>query len=94
MNDKIDWKKKLTSRKFWVAIAQFVSMLIIAFNGTEKTATQVTAIVMAGAAVVAYIIGEGLTDAAGAKNPLHTVTYVDYDPPEEDEEETEKAGEN
>jgi hypothetical protein len=63
----IDWKAKLTSRKFWAAIAQFVTMLILAFKGSEETATQVTALIMAGAAVVAYIIGEGLIDAAAAK---------------------------
>ncbi len=62
----IDWKAKLTSRKFWAAIAEFAAMLILAFRGTQETATQVTAIIMAGAAVIAYIIGEGLIDAAGA----------------------------
>ena len=62
----IDWKSKLTSRKFWAAVAQFVAMLIVAFHGEQETATQVTALIMAGAAVVAYIIGEGLADAAGA----------------------------
>lgn len=62
----IDWKRKLTSRKFWVAIAEFVTMLILAFNGDQETVTQITALIMAGAAVVAYIIGEGLTDAANA----------------------------
>ena len=65
----IDWKTKLTSRKFWAAIAEFVTMLILAFNGSQETATQVAAIIMAGAAVVAYIIGEGLADAAGAHSP-------------------------
>jgi hypothetical protein len=64
----IDWKTKLTSRKFWAAIAQFVTMLIIAFGGEQETATEVTALIMAGAAVVAYIIGEGLIDAANAGN--------------------------
>lgn len=63
----IDWKAKLTSRKFWAAVAQFVTMLILAFKGTQETATQVTALIMAGAAVVAYIIGEGLIDAVSAK---------------------------
>jgi len=66
----IDWVSKLTSRKFWAAIAEFVTMLILAFNGTQETATQVAAIIMAGAAVVAYIIGEGLADAAGAGRPI------------------------
>ena len=60
----IDWKRKLTSRKFWAALAQFVTGLIIAFGGTNETAVQVTALIMSGAAVVAYIIGEGLIDAA------------------------------
>ena len=60
----IDWKRKLTSRKFWAAIAEFVTMLILAFGGNQETAVQVTALIMAGAAVVAYIIGEGLIDAA------------------------------
>ena len=47
----IDWQSKLTSRKFWAAIAQFVSMLIIALHGSQETATQVTALIMAGAAL-------------------------------------------
>jgi hypothetical protein len=63
---KIDWVRKLTSRKFWTAVAEFVTMLIVAFSGDQETATQVAALIMAGAAVVAYIIGEGLADAAGA----------------------------
>lgn len=75
----IDWKSKLTSRKFWAAIAQFVSMLIIALHGSQETATQVTALIMAGAAVVAYIIGEGLADAAGAANAVNYTPYDDDD---------------
>ena len=66
MNTKIDWKRKLTSRKFWTAIGSFVSMLIIALGGAEQVATQVTALIMAGASVLASIIGEGLADAGNA----------------------------
>ena len=62
----IDWKRKLTSRKFWAALADFVGMLLIALHVAETTATQVTALIMAGAGVIAYIIGEGLADSAGA----------------------------
>lgn len=83
----IDWKKKLTSRKFWTAIAEFVTMLVIAFGGGQESAVQVTAIIMAGAAVVAYIIGEGLTDAAAAKYPYVSTGYMEYDEPPESEEE-------
>ena len=63
----INWTRKLTSRKFWTAVASFTSMMILATGGTENTATQLTALIMAGASVVAYIIGEGLTDAANTE---------------------------
>ena len=64
--EKIDWKRKLTSRKFWAMVANLVTMLILAFGGAEEVAAQVTAIIMAGAGVAAYIIAEGWTDAAYA----------------------------
>lgn len=60
----MDWKRKLTSRKLWLAIADFVGMLIIAFGYAESTATQVTSIIMAGAGVIGYLIAEGLADGA------------------------------
>lgn len=65
--NKINWVKKLTSRKLWTAVASFVSMMILATGGTDNTATQVTALIMAGASVIAYIIGEGLTDSSNNK---------------------------
>ena len=60
----IDWKRKLTSRKFWMAIVAFVTPLLLAFGVAETTATQVTAIIMAGADVLGYVLAEGLADAA------------------------------
>lgn len=65
---KIDWIKKLTSRKLWLAVADFVGMLLIFFNVAEDTVTQVTALIMSGAGMVAYIIAEGLADAANVTN--------------------------
>ncbi len=65
---KIDWKRKLTSRKLWVAIAGMVAGLIIAFGGNENTAETVSGCIMSTAAVVGYIVGEGLTDAANKSN--------------------------
>lgn len=61
---KIDWVKKLTSRKFWLAVVGLASGLVIAFNGSAETAETVSGCIMSLASVVAYIIGEGLTDAA------------------------------
>lgn len=61
---KRTWVQKLTSRKLWVSVGSFVSMMIVATGGTENQAAQVAALIMAGATVLGYIIGEGLTDAA------------------------------
>ena len=58
--------RKLTSRKFWLAVAAFVTDLIVTFNGEAGAAETVAGLIMSGATVIAYIIGEGLTDAAGA----------------------------
>lgn len=60
---KIDWIRKLTSRKLWVAVAGFVSGLIIAFGGSNQTAETVSGCILSGAAVVGYVIGEGLADS-------------------------------
>lgn len=51
---KIDWKRKLTSRKLWVATAGFVAGLIVAFGGSSKTADTVSGCILSGAAVVGY----------------------------------------
>lgn len=59
--------RKLTSRKLWVAVSEFTSMLIIALGVAEDTATKVAALIMAGAGAIAYIVGEGLADAGNAK---------------------------
>ena len=63
---KIDWIRQLTGRKFWLSVASFVSMLIVALGGAESTATQITGLIMAGATVVGYVIGEGLADAGNS----------------------------
>lgn len=68
MNSNIDWKRKLTSRKLWIAVAGFVAGLVLAFGGSDDTAETVTGCIMSAASVVGYILGEGLTDAAALKN--------------------------
>lgn len=61
---KIDWKRKLTSRKFWLSIAAFVTMLIVYCTGDSEKAEKISALIMAGATVIGYVLSEGLTDAA------------------------------
>lgn len=60
----MDFKRKLTSRKFWLALIGFVTPLLTAFNVSESDVTQITAIIMAGGTLIAYILAEGFTDAA------------------------------
>ena len=62
--NKIDWKRKLTSRKWWVSVAALVSGLILAFGGGDEIAQTVSGCIMAAAAVVGYTIGEGLADSS------------------------------
>lgn len=64
---KIDWARKLTSRKFWAAVVGFVTPVMTLAKVPDNTAVQVTSIIMAGGTLIAYIIGEGLTDAANAE---------------------------
>lgn len=66
MDNRIDWKRKLTSRKLWMAIAGFASGLLIYRGHTEQEASQVAALIMAGASVIAYCVGEGLADGGKA----------------------------
>ena len=60
---KQDIIRKLTSRKFWIAVVGFITPLLLAFGVAETDVTQIVAIIMAGADVVAYIVAEGLVDA-------------------------------
>lgn len=70
----INWKVKLTSRKLWVAVSEFVGMLLVAFGFAEETVTQIVALIMAGAGMIAYIIAEGLVDAKATDITVTNVT--------------------
>ena len=62
--DKINWKQKLTSRKFWAAVTGFITAILIAFNVDSLTIEQVVSVISASAVLIAYIISEGMIDAA------------------------------
>lgn len=59
---QIDWKRKLSSRKFWMAVIGFVSAMMTASGASDNSITQTTSVIMSGAVLVAYIIAEGFTD--------------------------------
>ena len=70
---KIDWARKLSSRKLWIAIAGFVSGLIMVFGGTEPMASTVSGVILQGAAVLGYLIAEGLADSAHTSDVIEVV---------------------
>ena len=65
--NKINWKQKLTSRKFWAAIIAVVTTILVAFNVSNLTIEQVVAVITAASVLIAYIVGEGLVDAERIK---------------------------
>lgn len=82
----IDWKTKLTSRKLWVAVAEFVGMLLlVVFGVAEETIEKVVALIMAGAGALGYIIAEGLVDSKAASDTVILPGVVEHvEPPEGD----------
>ena len=61
--EKINWKKKLSSRKFWLAIIGFVTPIMYMFNIPEETSTTITTMILSGASLIADILAEGFVDA-------------------------------
>jgi uncharacterized membrane protein len=70
---EVNWKQKLSSRKFWVALIGFVTSILIALGVDKLTIEQIITIITAVSALIAYIIGEGMVDAARANtaNQVH-----------------------
>ena len=69
----IDWKRKLSSRKLWAAVAGIVTGLAMVFGLDEGTISNVAGAVVSVASVVAYIITEGKVDAESVKNAVEDV---------------------
>ena len=67
---KIDWKRKLSSRKLWAAAAGIVTGLAVVFGLDEGTISNVAGAVVSVASVIAYIVTEGRVDAEGVKSAV------------------------
>ena len=84
METRIDWKSKLTSRKLWMAIIGFATGLLTYLGMGAEQAEKIGSLILMGASIAAYIIGEGWADAAGAQTQVVEVHPVEEKPPEED----------
>lgn len=54
---------KLTSRKLWVAICGFITLLLTAKGLPDESIAQYVALIMAGASILAYLFGEAWIDS-------------------------------
>ena len=86
MKNKLDWKKKLTSRKLWLAVAGLTVSVVTLVSGNAELAERISAIVLAAASVVGYLIAEGLVDSASAdKQPEKHIEYHIQEQPEKED---------
>lgn len=69
---KINWKQKLSSRKFWALLIGVVSALLLVFKVPDMTAEQIVAVISAFATLIAYMFSEGMVDAARLKTESNT----------------------
>lgn len=61
--NKINWAQKLSSRKFWAALAGLVSSLLVFFNVSENKIAQISSIIGAAGVLAIYILAEAYVDA-------------------------------
>lgn len=59
----IDWKRKLISRKFWMAVISLVTSIVMIAGGSDQQAQQIAGVILQAATVLAYCIGEGMADS-------------------------------
>ena len=63
----VDWKRKLTSRKFWAAVSGVIISVMIAFNANAETQEKVAGVISATGTLAIYMLAESSTDKAAIK---------------------------
>ena len=87
--------QKLMSRKFWVAVAGIVSGLVMIFDYAETDAETIAGAVLTIGSAVAYMVAEGVIDAANVgKILVGAETIVDEIKDGNDETNGKDGGEN
>ena len=82
---EINWASKLTSRKFWMALAGFIVGAVGFLKNPTTDAEAITNLIMALGSILAYCIGEGLVDAERAKSDTIIVNPTEKPPEDEDD---------
>lgn len=64
---KINWKQKLSSRKFWAAVSGVIISIMIIFGADSSSQERITGALTATGTLVCYILAEGAADTANIK---------------------------
>ena len=60
----VDWKRKLSSRKFWAAISGVIISVMVAFNANAESQEKVAGVITATGTLAIYMLAESSTDKA------------------------------
>lgn len=64
----MNWKQKLTSRKWWAAVSGVVISVMVLMNVDSVISERITALITSVSSLVAYTLAEGFIDAAAVKS--------------------------
>lgn len=76
--NKIDWRGKLSSRKFWAGVASAITMFLGIFGVSEELVANIAAIIVGAGGVIVSVLGETSVDVARAQN-TQTIRIVNED---------------
>lgn len=63
----IDWKRKLSSRKFWAAVSGVVIAVMMAMGENAEAQERVAGVISSVGVLAVYILSEGAVDKAAAE---------------------------
>ena len=69
---KIDWKRKLSSRKFWAAVSGVVISAMVAFDANAESQEKVAGVITATGTLAIYMLAESSTDKAALNSDENT----------------------
>lgn len=64
---KIDWRIKLSSRKFWAAVAGVIISVMVTFNVDAVMQERVAGVISAAGTLAVYMLAESTADKAAVK---------------------------
>lgn len=64
----VNWKRKLSSRKFWAAVSGVVISVMVIFGADSTSQEKIAGAIGSAGVLVTYILAEGSADVSAIKN--------------------------